>query len=72
MTKYQTEPSCELLQTIIDAIDILPKEQQYPTIRAIFCKRCGHPMEDYNFENVDKSIFYLAIGYQGVKTEEWE
>lgn len=70
MTKYEVEPSCEIFETVIDAIDLIPKEQQYATIKAIFYKRCGHPMDDYNFENVNKSFFYLASNYNGIEVKE--
>lgn len=70
MTKYEVEPSCRIFETVIEAIDAISKEEQYPTLKAIFTKRCGHPMGDYDFTNVNMALFRIAIGYQGVEVKE--
>lgn len=70
MTKYEVEPSCRIFETVIEAIDAISKEEQYPTLKAIFTKRCGHPMDDYDYKNVNRPIFRLASGYQGIEVKE--
>lgn len=65
---YLPEPFCEIRLSVVDAIDALPKEEQYPTLRAIIRKKFGFDVETQ--KNVNYGIFNLAIGYKGIEVEE--
>lgn len=66
--EYLTEPFCDIRLSVIDAIDALPREEQYPTLKAIIYKKFGFEIEAQ--KNINYGIFNLAIGYKGVEVEE--
>lgn len=67
--KYQAEPFATIYESVIETIDVLPREEQYPTLKAILTAQM-HPMENYSFENVNTGIYRLGVAYKGIEVEE--
>lgn len=71
MTKYEVEPYCTLCETVLNALDTLPKEQQYPTLREIAKNKIHPPLNDtHSNRNVNYAVARLALGYKGIEVEE--